>query len=1823
MLKLTANLFRFQRIASILALLAVTAAGPANAQFFDDFDRADSAAIGNGWLERNPVAFEIVGNEVSKQPSSGGYRDTVVYRPASEDLLDEEASFEFTLTSGAPGFPQILTRLQSNTVATGNVLDGYMIYVNNSNTTAVLGRQRGSAFVTSLAQINISPALNTTDTYRLRLRSTGTNPVELAGFVERMNAGGWEVIGQATFSDASGARIESPGSAGFGGFREASYNFDNFERVDLGGASNPVPTTNAIAPNSATEGGSAFNLTVTGANFVPGATVRWNGADRTTTFVSAGELQAAITAADIAAAGSASVTVFNPTPGGGASNAQTFTIDPLGGGDNPVPATAGLAPSSATEGGTAFNLTVTGSDFVPGATVRWNGADRTTTFVSAGELQAAITAADIAAAGAATVTVFNPAPGGGTSNSQTFTIDPASGDNPVPATTGLAPSSAIEGGSAFNLTVTGSDFVPGATVRWNGADRATTFVSAGELQATVTAADIATAGAASVTVFNPAPGGGTSNAQTFTIDPDVPQNPLPSTSGLTPSSATAGDPAFTLTVQGADFIAGSVVRWNGSNRPTTFISANELQADITAADLSVAGSAAVSVFNPAPGGGTSNTQSFAIASNGTGFFDDFNRGNSPDVGNGWLERNPTAFEIAAGEVVKQPSVGGYRDTLVYRPASEDLLDEEAAFEFRLVGGNPGFPQILTRVQSDTVAIGNVLDGYIIYINNSTTTAVLGRQTGSSFVSTLATITMSPALNTTDTYRLRLRSTGTDPVELAAFVERLDSGNWQIIGQASYSDTAPNRIATPGSAGFGGFTEASYVFDNFYRTDLGTGSNPLPSTTGLAPSNATEGGSAFNLTVTGSSFVPGSTVRWNGADRATTFVSSGELQATVTAADIAVAGSASVTVFSPAPGGGTSNAQTFTIDASGGGNNPVPATASLAPTSATEGGSAFSLTVLGSDFVPGSIVRWNGADRATTFISAGELQAAISAADIAVAGSASVSVFNPAPGGGTSNQQTFTIDPAGGGDNPVPATSGLTPNSAVEGGSAFSLTVQGSDFVPGAIVRWGGADRTTTFVSAGELQAAITAADIATAGSASVTVFNPVPGGGVSNAQTFTIDPSGPQNPLPEMSGLSPQGVGVGDGAFTLTVLGNGFTNQSTVLWNNQPRPTTYVSGQLLEADISAADVQTAEIATVTVSTPAPGGGISNPYPFFVSEPSAGYFFDDFNTPDSPDIGNSWVEKYPNAFSIANNSVVGIQTPTNIVYRDSIVYRPLAEDRSNVHVGMEYVKTNDPSFPQVHARAARATLTDPDTLNSYILFVDDFLPGSGGLVLAVGPDAQGVEECFLTQVNITEQIDFGERYRLRLIVRGTNPVELEGYLDHFDNGIWQTITTTTATHSDTTPTPPYFCGSGTLPPPINGAGAIGFSKWWRTPDVYDNFYWLELDTTAPVPGVSSLAPNFAEAGDPGVDILVSGSGFVPASVVRWNGADRPTTYISASSLQASLTAADLAAIGNGTVTVFNPAPGGGLSNGENFDIVPPGTGSNPVPQLDNLTPANAVAGSGSTAVTITGSGFVTGSVVRWNGVDLATTYVSPTTLQVTASAGLLATPGDAIITVFNPSPNGGTSELASFVIVATGDFVDSFGRANSGTMGNGWIEKAPQAFSIVDNELFKNQFQTGYRNMTAYRPPAEDATDGETSVEMRMTLANPPGFPQIFTRLQQATAGIPNRLDGYMMYFNNNPTQILISRQVGLGLPTTLTTINLAQPLDTSSTYRMRLRATGTNPVVVEGFFEVLTASGFVEVASASANDASANRITTPGAAAIGGYIEQAYIFDQFVARDLD
>jgi len=92
-------------------------------------------------------------------------------------------------------------------------------------------------------------------------------------------------------------------------------------------AQNPVPFVDQpLVPAAVTPGGAGFTLTVNGTGFVDGATVNWNGSGLATTLVSGSQLTAIVPAANIASANAASVTVSNPTPGGGPSNVQYLVV---------------------------------------------------------------------------------------------------------------------------------------------------------------------------------------------------------------------------------------------------------------------------------------------------------------------------------------------------------------------------------------------------------------------------------------------------------------------------------------------------------------------------------------------------------------------------------------------------------------------------------------------------------------------------------------------------------------------------------------------------------------------------------------------------------------------------------------------------------------------------------------------------------------------------------------------------------------------------------------------------------------------------------------------------------------------------------------------------------------------------------------------------------------------------------------------------------------------------------------------------------------------------------------------------------------------------------------------------------------------------------------------------------------------------------------------------------------------------------------------------------------------------------------------------------
>ena len=172
-----------------------------------------------------------------------------------------------------------------------------------------------------------------------------------------------------------------------------------------------------ITPTSVGAGSGDVTLTVNGSGFTSNSVVRFNTTDLTGSCASATQCTATIPASLLAAAGTAQITVFEPSaPAPGTSNAVTFTIT------GATPTLSSISPSRTAPGSADFTLTLTGTNFNSTSQVLWNGVPRPTTLVSDTQLTAAISAADVATTAIVLVSVQNPPPGGGTSNNRTFSI---------------------------------------------------------------------------------------------------------------------------------------------------------------------------------------------------------------------------------------------------------------------------------------------------------------------------------------------------------------------------------------------------------------------------------------------------------------------------------------------------------------------------------------------------------------------------------------------------------------------------------------------------------------------------------------------------------------------------------------------------------------------------------------------------------------------------------------------------------------------------------------------------------------------------------------------------------------------------------------------------------------------------------------------------------------------------------------------------------------------------------------------------------------------------------------------------------------------------------------------------------------------------------------------------------------------------------------------------------------------------------------------------------------------------------------------------------
>lgn len=267
---------------------------------------------------------------------------------------------------------------------------------------------------------------------------------------------------------------------------------------------------------------------------------------------------------------------------------------------NPEPTLTELVPNS-TPQTTSLTILATGDQFIDGVSkLVINGQFVTTRWKDAQHLEADVLPTLLATSGAYPVKVVNAAPGGGESQTLTFTVL-----NPAPILTNVTPASLPANSTDQTITLTGDKFITASQVFFGAQALATTYVSATQLKATVPGTLLTTGGQVPVTVFNPAPGGGTSAPFTVTVI-----GAKPTITGFTPTEGPVGTQ---VTITGTNFDAlnpgSNTVKFNGISAVVASATETQLKAIVP----TTASTGTISVTTK--GGTATSTDVFTVKAN--------------------------------------------------------------------------------------------------------------------------------------------------------------------------------------------------------------------------------------------------------------------------------------------------------------------------------------------------------------------------------------------------------------------------------------------------------------------------------------------------------------------------------------------------------------------------------------------------------------------------------------------------------------------------------------------------------------------------------------------------------------------------------------------------------------------------------------------------------------------------------------------------------------------------------------------------------------------------------------------------------------------------------------------------------------------------------------------------------------------------------------------------------------------------------------------------------------------------------------------------------
>ncbi|MGO9083900.1 MAG: IPT/TIG domain-containing protein [Candidatus Sulfotelmatobacter sp.] len=620
-----------------------------------------------------------------------------------------------------------------------------------------------------------------------------------------------------------------------------------------------------------------------------------------------------------------------------------------------------------------------------------------------------------------------------------------------------------------------------------------------------------------------------------------------------------------MTVNGNNFIPSSTIQWDGTALATSYLSENQLEAQIPTANVAASGFAEITVVNPAPGGGASSPQVFTIAYASTlvsqvandlvwdpkhqliylsvpglgGLLGNTVAALNPTMGNIQLSQfagsEPDRLAISDDDQYLYAGIDGSSSVqrfllpsltpdVYYSLGADQYFGPQFAVD---LGVAPGLPHT-TAVSRGVSNVSPYAQGGVAIYDDATQRSTIADFPGNLYDSLqwgsdTAIYANNGEVASFDLYVLTVSSSGVvqGPDYRDVFTEFYISIHYDSGTQLVYGDDG--TVVNPANGQHvGSFPASGWVIPDsglnsaFFlgQTQFQSGTNNFT----IESFDLTTFAPVAEIAVPNVQGTPLRFIRWgaNGlafnddagyvyilnnpfvaADRKRVVTPQRYLSPVAkTRSARRMLRPSQVVAYRRAKNKLTSKVQPF--DA--GVPNPAPTVMALSPNVVTAGVNGLTLTVSGSNFVSLSTIEWNGTQVPTEFVSSSELQGQISAADILTAGSAPVDVVTPSPGGGTSTALTFNIVPS---FNPVPILTSLDPNYVVAGSPGFTMDINGyAYFNASSVVEWNGSPMSAYLYTPGQLQVQVSASEVATPGLAEVTVTNPSPGGGTSNTAVF-------------------------------------------------------------------------------------------------------------------------------------------------------------------------------------------------------------------------------------------------------------------------------------------------------------------------------------------------------------------------------------------------------------------------------------------------------------------------------------------------------------------------------------------------------------------------------------------------------------------------------------------------------------------------------------------------------------------------------------------------